>query len=137
MYAPNTSYPSSDVEMLACGFSHPDEIVRDNSLSLDEKRELLADWASDIRSIKDHPTYRLIDSGQVLSLAEILKAIADLEQQESTPSERLCRSDDQNENRKKPKSSDDDDPDDDPPPVPAGVFVPLPPNPPTIPELAF
>jgi len=136
MYAPNTSYPSNDVEMLSCGFLHPNEIVRDYSLSIEEKREILAHWASDARSIEDHPAYRLIEAGQLIPLDEILKAMAQLDEASGCQDD-LRLSEEKRQNQKKPNEKDDDDPDDDPPPVPAGVFVPLPPNPPSIPELAF
>jgi len=139
MYLSENFHSSNDVAALSCCFFSPDEIVRDYNLSLDEKRRLLASWASDARSIKDHPTYRLIDSGQVVSLAEILKAIAELDQEESNSLVRRGRSDKQEENRKKPQNSEseDDDPDDDPPPIPVGTFIPIPPRPPLPSELAF
>jgi len=137
MYLSENIHSSNDIAALSCCFLSPEEIVRDYNLSLDEKRRLLASWASDARSIKDHPTYRLIDSGQVVPLAEILKAIAALDQEERNSLVRGCRSDEQQEKREKPKDSkDDDDPDDDPPPVPAGIFIPPFPKPPLMPELA-
>jgi len=137
MYLSESFHSSNDIAALCSCFLSPEEIVRDRSLNLEEKRRLLANWASDARSIKDHPTYRLIDAGQVVPLAEILTAIAALDQEERNSLLRRCRTDEQQESRKKPQDSEDDDPDDDPPPVPAGIFIPPFPKPPLIPEPAF
>jgi len=129
-------YPSTDVRTLSRCFYGPEEVARDFSLSLSEKREILASWASDARSIKDHPAYRLLESGQIVPLDDILTAIIRLDGERRVRSGDLWR-DEKNDHEGKSDEIDDDDPDDDPPPVPAGGFIPWPPAAPLISELSY
>ena len=39
-------------------YVHPNEVVRDNSLSLTEKRTLLCAWASDLCAVESRPGFR-------------------------------------------------------------------------------
>jgi hypothetical protein len=45
-------------------FSHPREVARNPHLSLDEKRAILASWASDACAIEAAPALRLIPGGR-------------------------------------------------------------------------
>jgi len=60
-------------------FTHPDQVVRDQSLTLTEKREILASWASDTRAVENEPALRQLDSGAVLRVEEILQALKSLD----------------------------------------------------------
>jgi hypothetical protein len=60
-------------------FTHPDQVVRDQVLTLTEKREILASWASDTRAVENEPALRQLDSGAVLRVEEILQALKSLD----------------------------------------------------------
>jgi len=60
-------------------FTHPDQVVRDQVLTLTEKREILASWASDTRAVENAPALRQLDSGAVLRVEEILQALKSLD----------------------------------------------------------
>jgi hypothetical protein len=117
--------------------ANPQEVLRDSSLSIAEKRNLLSSWASDARAIPDAPALRQLDSGAVVNIRDILSALQILDGFEYSKPRRL--------NSKKPwrrrqsmgflgwlpsefrgRRTDDDD---DPPPCPA-VIAPLPGLPP-------
>jgi hypothetical protein len=118
--------------------NHPEQVVSDRSLTLEQKREVLASWASDRHAIPDKPNLRQLDSGAILEVKEILKALQVLDTLEGSlgqvhgPFER--RLDIRRPRRTafpgwKPQTShrdDQDDGDDDPPPLPACA---MPPNP--------
>ena len=57
----------------------PDDILRNPRLSSAEKRAILADWASDAHSVKDHPALRQLDDGSVVDVDEILRALQALD----------------------------------------------------------
>ena len=59
--------------------SHPDEVLGDPRLSPAEKRAVLADMASDERTVPEVPIMRQLDNGAIVSLASILKALEDLD----------------------------------------------------------
>ena len=48
-------------------FEHPREVLSDPDLSLNEKRAILASWASDACAIEAAPALRKTSSGRVLS----------------------------------------------------------------------
>jgi len=59
----------------AVGFDHPIDVVRDPDLDLDQKRAILASWASDASAIEGEPTLRwLIGSEAPVPLREVLEA---------------------------------------------------------------
>ena len=51
------------------------QVVEDPLLTVPEKREILASWASDSRALHDSPSSRMLDSGAVLHVGEILEAL--------------------------------------------------------------
>ncbi|ANT52962.1 hypothetical protein [Mesorhizobium amorphae] len=56
---PETSDPSLDRLLFpARHFSHPDEVVGDRTLDIQEKRAILASWASDACAVDSMPTLR-------------------------------------------------------------------------------
>jgi hypothetical protein len=61
-------------------FAHPRAVVEDGSLSRDEKRAILASWASDACAVEATPALRRIPgSAAVVTVDEILEALRDLD----------------------------------------------------------
>lgn len=104
----------------------PDEVVRNPRLTLDEKRAILAAWASDAHAVEDAPALRRLDDGSTVAVDDVLRALRSLDRVAGlahvarwrpTPRRRgllLSRS----RARQRP------DDDDDPPPRPASAAVP-------------
>ena len=59
----------------AQAFEHPSQVVNDPDLTLNEKRAILASWASDACAIEAAPSLRRALTGFVLSAAVILAII--------------------------------------------------------------
>ena len=58
-------------------FDHPRDVVANPSLSISEKRAILASWASDASSVRDQPSLRwLLGTAAPVRLSEIREAIA-------------------------------------------------------------
>jgi hypothetical protein len=55
------------------------EVLRNPALGADEKRALLASWASDAHAVEDAPSLRRIDDGTVLHIDDILEALKGLD----------------------------------------------------------
>ena len=60
-------------------FGHPDDVLRHPTMSIAEKRALLASWASDARAIPGVPILRQLDDGSVLMVDQILRALTALD----------------------------------------------------------
>ncbi|PBB83996.1 MULTISPECIES: hypothetical protein [unclassified Mesorhizobium] len=57
--APETSDPSLDRLLFpARHFNHPDEVMGDRTLDIQEKRAILASWASDACAVESMPALR-------------------------------------------------------------------------------
>src|ERR1700738_2142246 len=64
----------------AVGFDHPSDGLNDPLLDLDEKRAVLASWASDASSVRDEPTLRwLLGTPEPVPLADVREAISRLD----------------------------------------------------------
>ncbi|RUM95232.1 hypothetical protein EET67_24495 [Pseudaminobacter arsenicus] len=58
-FTPETSDPSLDRLLFpARFFSHPDDVVEDETLDIQEKRAILASWASDACAVESMPALR-------------------------------------------------------------------------------
>jgi hypothetical protein len=58
------------------GFLHPTDVLKDPHLSADEKREVLASWASDASAVQDEPHLRwLLGTVEPVRLDEVLEAL--------------------------------------------------------------
>ena len=122
--------------------AHPDDVVRDATLSLDEKRAILASWASDAHAVADAPTLRQLDSGAIVDLDVILHALqaldGELDAGRAGPARpaadlRWWRGAGRHEAiltrwRRRSNVARRRDDDDDPPPCPASNALPLPPS---------
>jgi hypothetical protein len=60
----------------------PGQVVEDSAITITEKREILASWACDSHAPQDRPSLRVIDSGAVVGVDEILEALKSLDQME-------------------------------------------------------
>jgi len=73
----------SDLDALlhpARAFDHPDDVVGDRGLTLNEKRAILASWASDACAVDASPALRRAPgSGRVVTVDEILEALRALD----------------------------------------------------------
>ena len=61
-------------------YADPRQVVEDPLLTIPEKREVLASWASDSRAPHDSPSSRMLDSGAVVHVREILEALKSLDE---------------------------------------------------------
>jgi hypothetical protein len=64
----------------------PDEILADPGMSLDEKRALLASWASDARAVPGAPSLRQLEDGSHVEVDEILRALKALDAEQDCQS---------------------------------------------------
>jgi hypothetical protein len=60
-------------------FAHPSEVVSDPDLTLNEKRAILASWASDACAIEAAPELRCCPSGTRVRFDEIMEALRTLD----------------------------------------------------------
>jgi hypothetical protein len=62
-------------------FEHPTDVVNDPDLSLNEKRAILASWASDACAIEAAPALRQSPTGRVVEFDEIMDALRMLDRE--------------------------------------------------------
>ena len=68
----------------AQAFEHPDEVVNDPDLTLNEKRAILASWASDACAVEAAPALRFAPGGRrPVSVDDILEALRSLDREAS------------------------------------------------------
>jgi len=65
----------------ASAFGHPSEVVDDPDLTLNEKRAILASWASDACAIEPAPDLRAVPNGQPVRFDDIMDALRTLDKQ--------------------------------------------------------
>jgi hypothetical protein len=74
----------------AGAFAHPMDVVRDDDLTLNEKRAILASWASDACAVEAAPELRAAPSGRTVRWDDIMDALRLLDAQAAgmpTPSQ--------------------------------------------------
>jgi hypothetical protein len=62
-------------------YEHPSDVVNDPDISLNEKRAVLASWASDACAIEAAPTLRKCPGGRVVRFDDIMEALRTLDRQ--------------------------------------------------------
>jgi len=73
-------------------FSHPSEVVSDPDLTLNEKRAILASWASDACAVDSAPALRRSGPGRSpVGFDDVMDALRTLDKQASGESERYRR----------------------------------------------
>jgi hypothetical protein len=65
----------------ASAFGHPSEVVEDPDLTLNEKRAILASWASDACAIEPAPRLRAAPNGPPVHFDDIMDALRTLDKQ--------------------------------------------------------
>jgi hypothetical protein len=65
----------------AQAFKHPTEVVDDPDLTLNEKRAILASWASDACAVEAAPALRKGPNGAPVSFDDIMEALRTLDRQ--------------------------------------------------------
>lgn len=60
-------------------FDHPTDVVADPDLTLNEKRAILAAWASDACALEASPSLRQIRKGRVVPFDDIMDALRALD----------------------------------------------------------
>jgi hypothetical protein len=60
-------------------FTHPEEVLDDQTLAFADKRSLLASWASDALAVEDAPSLRQLPSGAVVRVDDIIAALKTLD----------------------------------------------------------
>src|SRR5205814_1818916 len=67
-------------------FDHPRDVVADATLSLSEKRAILASWASDAAAVTSNPALReLAGTRRIVTIDEVLEALSMLDHKPSGP----------------------------------------------------
>src|SRR3954447_19761038 len=66
-------------------FERPSDVLNEPDLSLNEKRAILASWASDACAIEAAPALRKAPSGRVVTFDEIMDALRSLDEQVQAP----------------------------------------------------
>ena len=67
----------------ARAFAHPMDVVRDADLTLNEKRAILASWASDACAVEAAPELRVTASGNVVPWDDIMDALRALDREDT------------------------------------------------------
>ena len=106
-------------------YTGPDDVVADPDLTTAEKRAILASWVSDVRAVEDAPTLRRLDSGAVVEVAAVLRALASLDRAEDAKLIAFTRGRRGIVKTWLSRIGSPRDDDDDPPPAPAGFGVPF------------
>ena len=65
----------------ARAFAHPSQVVNDSDLTLNEKRAILASWASDACAVEASPALREGPNGKPVKYDEIMDALRTLDGQ--------------------------------------------------------
>jgi len=65
--------------------THPMAVVRNSTMTTDEKRSMLASWASDERAVPDNPSLRRLDNGCLVEIDDVLAALKRLDQMADRP----------------------------------------------------
>lgn len=74
-------YELSQLLHPAQAFEHPSEVVKDPDLTLNEKRAILASWASDACAIEAAPDLRSSPRGIPVRFDDIMEALRTLDRQ--------------------------------------------------------
>ncbi|RTL54497.1 MAG: hypothetical protein EKK40_01470 [Bradyrhizobiaceae bacterium] len=78
--ADNNVYDLNVILHPASVFDHPRDVLADQSLSVGEKRAILASWASDAASVASCPALRKLPNGKApVPIDDILEALASLD----------------------------------------------------------
>jgi hypothetical protein len=87
------SFDLDDLLHPAHAFSHPSDVVNDPDLTLNEKRAILASWASDACAIESIPTLRRAPAqgGKPVAFDDVMDALRALDARAAETSNRYRR----------------------------------------------
>jgi len=80
-----TNFDLNDLLHPAQAFSHPSEVINDQDLTLNEKRAILASWASDACAVEAAPAFRQSPDGPPVSFDDIMDALRSLDLHSNEP----------------------------------------------------
>lgn len=80
-YRTRANFDLDDLLHPARAFDHPNEVVNDPDLTLNEKRAILASWASDACAINSAPGLRAGQQGSLVRFDDIMDALRALDKQ--------------------------------------------------------
>ena len=86
---PNDDFDLNQLLHPAEAFGHPSEVVNDPDLTLNEKRAILASWASDACAVEVAPELRSSPGGSPVRFDDIMEALRTLDRQLN--GRRYCR----------------------------------------------
>lgn len=78
-----SSVPDTTKGASALFTTTPTAVVRDVTMTIEEKRSLLASWASDARQVPDRPALRRLDNGCLVEIDDVLDALEQLDESSS------------------------------------------------------
>ena len=115
-----------DFESVSGHQTNPMAVIRDATMTTEEKRSVLASWASDERTVLNNPRLRRLDNGSIVKIDDVLAALKRLDQlsYRSNPtgwdkqSKQRKRRPSFGRLRRRNRDNDDDDP---PTPTPAAI----------------
>jgi hypothetical protein len=64
-------------------WADPNDVLSDPTMTVAEKRTLLASWASDVRAVPDHPALRQLEDGALVTIDAVLDALERLDDSET------------------------------------------------------
>jgi hypothetical protein len=79
----NENFDVNELLHPASAFGHPSEVVNDPDLTLNEKRAILASWASDAAAIEAAPDLRAGPKGAPVPFDDIMDALRTLDKQDN------------------------------------------------------
>ena len=71
----DTTFDINSLLHPAAAYAHPREVLRDGDLTLNEKRAILASWASDACAVEAAPEFRQHGNGPPVSFDDIMEAL--------------------------------------------------------------
>jgi hypothetical protein len=76
---PSDEYESDCAAMSSARLTAPRDVLLDSAMSTEDKRALLASWASDLRAVENWPALRRLDDGTELHIDDIIEALKTLD----------------------------------------------------------
>ncbi|MFI0843005.1 hypothetical protein [Mesorhizobium sp. IMUNJ 23232] len=77
---PNGNHPNEHPHIALVVLGQPDDVLHDARLTPQEKREVLASWASDIHAVPHVPSLRQLPDGSIIKVEDILRALRALDE---------------------------------------------------------
>jgi hypothetical protein len=80
-YVVQDRWDPNDLLHPAQAFEHPSHVVNDPDLTLNEKRAILASWASDARALEARPHLRCAPGGKPVPFDDVMEALRTLDKE--------------------------------------------------------